>query len=52
VKGEKQVNPIVVGEQLDRAHRPRPDWPLFVMTATMLLLGLAVKYVNYGAEMF
>jgi len=51
-------DPIVVGEQLDRAHRPRPDWPLLIMTATMLLLGLAIQILigpnhrNNGAEMF
>ena len=51
-------DPIVVGEQLDRAHRPRPDWPLFVMTATMLLLGLTIQiligpdHLSNGAEMF
>jgi len=51
-------DPVVVGEQLDRAHRPRPDWPLLVMTATMLLLGLAIQiwigpnHLNNGAEMF
>lgn len=50
-------DPIVVGEQLDRAHRPRPDWPLFVITATMLLLGLAIQFfvgpnILNGAGMF
>ena len=50
-------DPIVVGEQLDRAHRPRPDWPLIVMTVTMLILGLAVQYfvrtnTPLGAWMF
>ncbi|KJR45421.1 Cell division protein FtsW [Desulfosporosinus sp. I2] len=51
-------DPIVVGEQLNHAHRPRPDWPLLVMTATMLLLGLAIQlligpdHLNNGAEMF
>ncbi|MDR3585683.1 MAG: permease prefix domain 1-containing protein [Desulfosporosinus sp.] len=42
-------DPIVVGEQLDRAHRPRPDWPLLVMTTTMLLFGLAIKFWIYGS---
>lgn len=37
-------DPIIVGEQLDRAHRPRPDWPLLVMTATMLILGLVILF--------
>ena len=51
-------DPIVVGEQLDCAHRPKPDWPLLLMTAAMLLLGLAVhiwigpNHLNNGAEMF
>lgn len=50
-------DPIIVGEQLDRAHRPRPDWPLLVMTATMLLLGLAIQFfvgpnIPLGAWMF
>ncbi|MDO0823863.1 FtsW/RodA/SpoVE family cell cycle protein [Desulfosporosinus nitroreducens] len=51
-------DPVVVGEQLDRAHRPRPDWPLLVMTAAILLLGLAIQVLigpnhrNNGAEMF
>lgn len=37
-------DPIVVGEQLDRAHRPKPEWMLFALTAIMLLLGLAIQY--------
>jgi cell division protein FtsW (lipid II flippase) len=50
-------DPIVVGEQLDRAHRPKPDWPLLVITATMLLLGLAIQFfvgpnIFNGAGMF
>lgn len=51
-------DPIVVGEQLDRAHRPRPDWPLLVTTVGMLLLGIAIqiligpKHISNGAEMF
>ncbi|MDR3600056.1 MAG: FtsW/RodA/SpoVE family cell cycle protein [Desulfosporosinus sp.] len=50
-------DPFVVGEQLDRAHRPRSDWPLLVMTAAMLLLGLVIQYlvgpnIPFGAESF
>ncbi len=51
-------DPIVVGEQLDRAHRPRPEWALLLMTVTILLLGLAIhiwigpNHLNNGAEMF
>ena len=51
-------DPIVVGEQLDRAHRPRLDWPLLVITVTMLLLGLVIQFLigpnhfNNGTEVF
>ncbi|EHQ90604.1 FtsW/RodA/SpoVE family cell cycle protein [Desulfosporosinus youngiae] len=50
-------DPIVVGEELDRTHRPKPDWPLLFMTATMLLLGLAIQFfigshIPLGAWMF
>ncbi|WP_425804804.1 FtsW/RodA/SpoVE family cell cycle protein [Desulfitobacterium sp. Sab5] len=51
-------DPVIVGEQLDRAHRPRPDWLLISMAAAMLLFGLAVQtwigpnHLNNGAEMF
>lgn len=37
-------DPVAIGEQLDRAHRPRPDWTLLVLTGTMLLLGLAIQF--------
>ncbi len=37
-------DPIVVGEQLDRTHRPRPDWTLLMLTAAMLLAGIAIQY--------
>jgi cell division protein FtsW (lipid II flippase) len=37
-------DPIAIGEQLDRIHRPRPDWTLLALTASMLLLGLFIQY--------
>lgn len=50
-------DPVVVGQQLDRTHRPRPDWPLLVMTAVLLLLGLLFQFligpdIHNGREMF
>lgn len=37
-------DPVVVGEQLDRTHRPRPDWTLLTLTGMMLLLGLVIQF--------
>lgn len=50
-------DPVIVGEQLDRTHRPRPDWPLLIMTAGLLFLGLAIQFmigtdIHNGMEMF
>lgn len=50
-------DPVTVGQQLDRAHRPRPDWPLLVMTAVMLFLGLIFQFligpdIHDGIELF
>jgi hypothetical protein len=50
-------DPVTVGEQLDRIHRPRPDWTLLALTASMLFLGLAIQYflspgIQNGAEAF
>lgn len=44
-------DPVVVGEQLDRIHRPRPDWILLAMTAALLLLGLVVPAFIGGTVM-
>lgn len=41
-------DPVTVGEQLDRVHRPRPDWALLAMTAVLLLFGLLVPAVTGG----
>ncbi|ADY57604.1 cell division membrane protein-like protein [Syntrophobotulus glycolicus DSM 8271] len=38
-------DPIIVGEQLDRTHRSRPDWPLLVMTIILLLAGLSIQFL-------
>lgn len=54
---EEMGDPVVVGEQLDRAHRPRPDWPLLALTAVLLLAGLTIQFliggdIHIGMDMF
>ncbi len=36
-------DPILVGEQLDYVHRPKPDWMLFALAEVMLLLGVVLQ---------
>ncbi|WP_018214118.1 FtsW/RodA/SpoVE family cell cycle protein [Desulfitobacterium hafniense] len=50
-------DPVMVGEQLDRTHRPQPDWPLLAMTALLIILGLSIQFIigtdiNDGMERF
>lgn len=50
-------DPVTVGQQLDRTHRPQPDWPLLVLTAVLLLTGLFFQYLmgpdlHDGREVF
>ncbi|SNS18042.1 cell division protein FtsW, lipid II flippase [Anaerovirgula multivorans] len=37
-------DPVVVGEKLNRVHKPKPDWSLLALTVAMLLLGLAIQF--------
>jgi cell division protein FtsW (lipid II flippase) len=50
-------DPVVVGEALNRAHRPKPDWPLLALTAVLLCLGLFFQFligpdIDNGTAMF
>ncbi|MCB8815393.1 FtsW/RodA/SpoVE family cell cycle protein [Desulfosporosinus shakirovi] len=38
-------DPVTAGQQLDRNHRPQPDWQLLVLTAVLLLLGLFFQFL-------
>ncbi|MDF3001082.1 MAG: hypothetical protein K0Q48_1201 [Bacillota bacterium] len=35
---------IEVGQELDRIHRPRPEWGIIAVTAIMLCIGVYVQY--------
>jgi len=40
----------VIGTQLDRIHRPKPQWSMFVATAILLILGLLVRLFVFNDE--
>ena len=40
----------MIGVQLDRVHRPKPQWGMLAATAVLLLLGLIVQNMIFGGE--
>jgi cell division protein FtsW (lipid II flippase) len=38
-------DPIAVGTQLDRIHRPKPQWGMLILTISMLILGIIIKKI-------
>jgi len=41
-------DPVTVGNDLDRIHRPRLDIKLFLMMSALILAGVAVQYILFG----
>ncbi|MCI8725105.1 MAG: FtsW/RodA/SpoVE family cell cycle protein [Hungatella sp.] len=40
-------DPVAVGVDLDRIHRPKMNWPLFGMIAAFSILGLILQYMCF-----
>ena len=38
-------DPIIVGTQLDRIHRPKPQWSMILLTAAFLLTGFFARMI-------
>lgn len=36
-------DPVIVGTQLDRIHRPKPQWSMILLTMAILLIGLSAR---------
>lgn len=51
---EEMGDPVSVGTELDRVHRPKPQWGLLAATMTLALLGgiLRVWLTASGAEIY
>ena len=41
---EEMGDPVIVGSQLDRTHRPRTAWGMITLTMLILLIGLAIDF--------
>lgn len=38
-------DPVMVGQELDRAHRPKPEWSVIALTVILLIIGASVQYL-------
>jgi cell division protein FtsW (lipid II flippase) len=36
-------DPVYVGTELDRTHRPKPQWSMIILTAALLITGLLIR---------
>ncbi len=40
---EEMGDPIVVGSELDRTHKPKPEWSIISLTGVLLFLGFLIR---------
>lgn len=45
-------DPVVIGAELDRIHRPRPQWGLLIFAALLLIVGALVEGVLFEPAAF
>lgn len=36
-------DPVTIGTQLDRTHRPKPQWSMILLTIALLFIGLSIR---------
>ncbi|AOT68977.1 FtsW/RodA/SpoVE family cell cycle protein [Geosporobacter ferrireducens] len=45
-------DPILVGSEFDRTHRPKIEWSIIILTGITLLMGLAIRiFISYDFDM-
>lgn len=43
-------DPVLVGSELDRTHRPKPEWSLIFLTGALLILGVIIRgFIAYDS---
>ncbi|MDF2686575.1 MAG: hypothetical protein K0S55_1757 [Clostridia bacterium] len=40
---QQMGDPVQVGTELDRVHRPKPEWNIIILTMVALMLGIGIK---------
>ncbi|HBN83513.1 MAG TPA: FtsW/RodA/SpoVE family cell cycle protein [Clostridiales bacterium] len=47
---EQMGDPVMVGTQLDRTHKPKPEWSMIVLTLLLLLTGTFIRLYTAPRE--
>ena len=45
---EQMGDPVLVGKELDKAHRPKTEWSILSLVAILVLIGAAVQFIIFG----
>ena len=43
---EQMGDPVIVGTELDRTHRPKPEWSIIALTALLLFAGIFIRFFS------
>ena len=47
---QEMGDPIIVGSELDRTHKPKPQWSLIFLTGVLLILGVIIReFIAYDS---
>lgn len=47
---QEMGDPILVGSELDRTHKPKPQWSLIFLTGVLLILGVIIReFIAYDS---
>ncbi|HSH36680.1 FtsW/RodA/SpoVE family cell cycle protein [Schnuerera sp.] len=38
-------DPVLIGTELDRTHRPKTEWKIILLTGIMILLGFTIRFI-------
>lgn len=47
---EQMGDPVLVGKELDKAHRPRTEWSILSLVAILVLIGGALQFLISGTN--
>jgi cell division protein FtsW (lipid II flippase) len=47
---EQMGDPVIVGQQLNNAHKPRIEWSILSISTVLVIIGAAVQYFLSGAS--
>lgn len=40
---EEMGDPVMVGMELDRTHKPRPEWSIIILTGALVMVGILIR---------